>query len=101
MNAAAGSGDHDTYMSTLWFSLEANRSMSGTPHKAEIFSNETDSKLHSLFPLSPLERLSATMFETPGMWLAVIQIFLDKAQFQISFATASHSIDFEPPILLT
>ena len=74
INIAPGSGCHAQYLSTLWFSLDANKSISGCPRILHIPSNKSCLRLHSVLSSKTLDASSASQFSDPGQWAALTQI---------------------------
>ena len=62
INVAPESGFQETYLATLKFSLDANKSMSNGPQSASIFSNTSKARNHSVDSLIFLDSVSASPF---------------------------------------
>ena len=94
----SGSGFQETNLGNWVLILEADRSISGTPHLLAIWKNTDFFRVHSVLSLNSLDSLSASQFCTPAIWAAVIQIFLDMQKHQISLAISLQQEDFVPLI---
>jgi len=98
--AAPGSGFQATYGDTLWFSLDANMSISGSPHLSLSSSKMVGSRDHSVLLLCDyLLALSASVFNFPGMWEIDSASCLCTHQMRISLVISLQFLDLEPPIL--
>ena len=67
-----GSGFHDTYLSSLLFSLDANKSISGKPNFLVILSKVFVGIAHSAESVNSLDAVSASTLCAPGIWAAEI-----------------------------
>ena len=91
---------HQIKFTTCLFNLEANKSMSGVPHKAQILVNTIGFSCHSVGSSKFLELKYASEFALPGICEADIQIPRCLHHNQIVLAHKCNLKDFVPPILL-
>ena len=98
---ACGSSSHKQYLGTLWFNLEAKRSIDVFPNFAQMATNISSRTVHSVWSLNILEASSASWWSLPGMCAVLIHIFSAKTKSQLCQAILFLLLHLVKPYLFT
>ena len=100
INTAPGSGSQAQYLSTLWFNLDANKSILGSPNSLTSLWKISDRKVHYVQSLKTREASSASTFLHPGMCAALNHKLCFIANSQICLVSLFLVWDLVDPCLL-
>ena len=97
---ASGSGNQETKFNVCLFSLDANRSRSGSPKRLHISKKTSLFKHHSISSLKLREKKSAMSLSGPGIWEAVNQKLCLTHHTQIHLPRKLSLREWVPPMWL-